>query len=235
MFATMTRTATAAPTVLVIEDDTDLLSVLKKLLVSAGYSVASEQDGDAGLSTALGSSPDLVLLDVGLPDRSGYEVARELRARGFQSPVLMLTARSSVSDKVSGLDAGADDYLPKPFEFQELLARVKALLRRASLGPSSLTLRAGDLTVDTIARRVEQRGEPVHLTQKEYVLLTYLVKNAGRTVTRRMIAEHVWRQALDPDTNIIDVYISYLRRKLDDGSGQSPIETVKGRGYRVRA
>src|SRR5918911_3540642 len=165
-----------APKVLVVEDDRDLLSVLQRILTNEGYKVRSAFDGEAGLAAALDYSPDLLILDVGLPVRSGVEVARELRARGFRAPMLMLTARSSVSDRVSGLDAGADDYLPKPFEFPELVARVKALLRRATMTAASTVLRARDVTLDPIRRRVERGGVPIELTQKEFALLEYLLR-----------------------------------------------------------
>jgi DNA-binding response OmpR family regulator len=220
-----------APKVLVVEDDRDLLSVLQRILTSEGYKVRSALDGEAGLAAALDYSPDLLILDVGLPVRNGVDVARELRARGFRAPMLMLTARSSVSDKVSGLDAGADDYLPKPFEYPELLARVKALLRRASITAESTIMRVRDLTLDPISRRVERAGREIELTQKEYALLEYLMRNVGRVVSRQMISEHVWKHQVDPLTNVVDVYINYLRKKLDDDKVHPLIQTVRGSGY----
>jgi DNA-binding response OmpR family regulator len=220
-----------APKVLVVEDDRDLLSVLQRILTNEGYKVRSALDGEAGLSAALDYSPDLLILDVGLPVRNGVDVARELRARGFRAPMLMLTARSSVSDKVSGLDAGADDYLPKPFEYPELLARVKALLRRANITAESTIMRVRDLTLDPISRRVERAGREIELTQKEYALLEYLMRNAGRVVSRQMISEHVWKHQVDPLTNVVDVYINYLRKKLDDDKVRPLIHTVRGSGY----
>jgi DNA-binding response OmpR family regulator len=228
----MAENANGALTVLIVEDDRDLLSVLRRILASAGYRVRSAQDGAAGMAEALDHAPDLLILDVGLPEKSGFEVARELRARGFRAPMLMLTAHSSTVDKVIGLDAGADDYLPKPFEFPELLARVKALLRRSTFTAESTLLRVRDLSLDPIARRVERGGKPVDLTQKEFALLEYLMRNAGRVVTRQMIGEHVWKQQkMDPLTNVVDVYINYLRKKLDDDRDNPLIQTIRRSGY----
>ena len=213
--------------VLVVEDDPDLLTVLPRILSTAGYVVRTASDGEDGLSKVLDDAPAIAILDVGLPKLSGYELARELRSRGYQFPVLMLTARVSVDDKVSGLDAGADDYLAKPFEYAELLARVKALLRRS-------TMRVRDLLVDPVARRVERAGKVIDLTQKEYALLEYLVRNAGRVVSRQMISEHVWKHDADPLTNVVDVYINYLRKKLDEDKRNPLIQTVRGRGYLIK-
>ncbi|MBX6333545.1 MAG: response regulator transcription factor [Gemmatimonadaceae bacterium] len=231
----MSETSNGTPTVLIVEDDRDLLSVLQRILATEGYQVRSAQDGETGLIEALDHSPDLVILDVGLPGKSGVEVARELRARGFRAPMLMLTAFSSTSDKVSGLDAGADDYLPKPFEFPELLARVKALLRRAAITAESSVLRVRDLTLDPISRRVERNGRPIELTQKEYALLEYLMRNTGRVLSRQMISEHVWKQQIDPLTNVVDVYINYLRKKLEDDRDNPLIRTVRRSGYVLKA
>ncbi|HEY7896531.1 MAG TPA: response regulator transcription factor [Gemmatimonadaceae bacterium] len=230
----MTEHSDGVPSVLVVEDDRDLLSVLQRILSGEGFQVRSAQDGEAGLLEALDHAPDLVILDIGLPRKNGVEVARELRSRGFRAPMLMLTARTSVSDKVSGLDAGADDYLPKPFEFAELLARVKALLRRSTLTAESAVMRVRDLSVDPISRRVERGGKEIELTQKEYALLEYLMRNMGRTVSRQMISEHVWRQQVDPLTNVVDVYINYLRKKLEEDREHPLIHTVRGSGYVLR-
>jgi DNA-binding response OmpR family regulator len=229
----MTEAPTRSAAILVVEDDTDLQSVLRRILEAEGYRVLRAEDGEQGVATALDFEPQLVILDVGLPGKDGVAVAKDLRARGFRAPMLMLTARSSVNDKVSGLDAGADDYLPKPFEHAELLARVKALLRRTQLASTSAQLRVRDLSIDPITRRVERKGKEILLTQKEYLLLEYLVRNAGRTVTRDMIGEHVWKHRLDPLTNVVDVYINYLRRKLDEDKEHPLIKTVRGVGYTV--
>jgi DNA-binding response OmpR family regulator len=231
----MTEPAKRSAAILVVEDDTDLQSVLRRILEAEGYRVLRAEDGEQGVATALDFEPQLVILDVGLPGKDGNAVARDLRARGFRAPMLMLTARSSVTDKVSGLDAGADDYLPKPFEHAELLARVKALLRRTQLASTSAQLRVRDLSIDPITRRVERGGKEIPLTQKEYLLLEYLVRNAGRTVTRDMIGEHVWKHRLDPLTNVVDVYINYLRRKLEEDKEHPLIKTVRGVGYTVEA
>jgi DNA-binding response OmpR family regulator len=221
-------------TVLVVEDDPDLLAVLPRILAGAGYVVRTAADGEAGLLAVLDEAPTLAILDVGLTKRSGYELARELRARGYQFPVLMLTARVTVDDKVSGLDAGADDYLAKPFEYAELLARVKALLRRSAITAGSSTMRVRDLTVDPVTRVVERAGKVIELTQKEYALLEYLVRNSGRVVSRQMISEHVWKHDADPLTNVVDVYINYLRKKLDEDRNNPLIHTVRGHGYLIK-
>ncbi len=221
-------------TVLVVEDDPDLLAVLPRILSGAGYHVRTASDGEDGLNKVLDNPPALAILDVGLPKLSGYELAREFRSRGYQFPVLMLTARVTVDDKVSGLDAGADDYLAKPFEYPELLARVKALLRRSTITAGSSTMRVRDLSVDPVARRVERAGKVIELTQKEYALLEYLVRNAGRIVSRQMISEHVWKHDVDPLTNVVDVYINYLRKKLDEDKHNPLIQTVRGRGYLIK-
>lgn len=230
----MTESDQPGARVLIVEDDTDLLSVLQRALTGAGYRVITAQDGDAGLSIALDERPELVILDVGLPSRSGMDVARELRGRGFRAPVLMLTARNTVTDKVTGLEAGADDYLPKPFEYPELLARVGALLRRASISAQTSALVVGDLTLDPITRRVERGGKEVELTQKEYALLEFLMRHAGKPVSRQTIAEQVWKQQVDPLTNVVDVYINYLRKKLDAEAESPLIRTVRGVGYMLK-
>jgi two-component system copper resistance phosphate regulon response regulator CusR len=220
--------------VLVVEDDPDLLAVLPRILSTAGYSVRTASDGEDGLNKVLDVAPAIAILDVGLPKLSGYDLARELRSLGYQFPVLMLTARVSVDDKVSGLDAGADDYLAKPFEYAELLARVKALLRRSTITAGSSTMRVRDLSVDPVSRRVERAGKVIELTQKEYALLEYLVRNVGRIVSRQMISEHVWKHDVDPLTNVVDVYINYLRKKLDEDKHNPLIQTVRGRGYLIK-
>jgi DNA-binding response OmpR family regulator len=220
--------------VLVVEDDPDLLAVLPRILTGAGYIVRTSADGEDALNKVLDDAPALAILDVGLPKLSGYELARELRSRGYQFPVLMLTARVTLDDKVSGLESGADDYLAKPFEYAELLARVKALLRRSTITAGSSTMRVRDLAVDPVARRVERAGKVIELTQKEYALLEYLVRNAGRIVSRQMISEHVWKHDVDPLTNVVDVYINYLRKKLDEDKHNPLIQTVRGRGYLIK-
>ena len=220
---------------MVVEDRTEVRDLIERALVSRGYRVHTAADGESGLHAALDLSPDLVILDVGLPKQSGFDVARELRRRGFVAPVLMLTAYNTVTDKVTGLDAGADDYLGKPFDYHELLARVNALLRRATLRASEAVIRVGDLAIDTIAREVTRSDHPIVLTQKEYALLEYLARNAGRPVTRDQISEQVWKSELDPKTNIVDVYINYLRKKLDLDGFPPLLHTVRGTGYVLKA
>jgi DNA-binding response OmpR family regulator len=222
-------------TILVVEDSHDVSALIERMLTSNGFTVQRAYDGESAIAMALDIAPDLVILDIGLPKRSGLDVAAELRKRAFRAPLLMLTARDSVSDKVTGLDAGADDYLAKPFDTDELLARVKALLRRATLRADDALLRVGDLTLDPLARQVKRGSREIALTQKEYALLEYLMKNAERTVSREQITEHVWNQDSEPSTNIVDVYINYLRRKIDIDGLTPLLHTVRGQGYVLRA
>lgn len=230
----MTDARVDGKTVLLIEDRREVLDVVGRTLSTNGFNVLTAMDGDAGLRTALDQRPDLVILDIGLPKLSGFHVARELRARAFHAPILMLTALDTVPDKVTGLDAGADDYLAKPFDYDELLARVRALLRRSSREPDATVVRVGDLTVDLVSRDVTRQGRSIPLTQKEYGLLEYLVRHAGTPVTREQISENVWRQPFDANTNIVDVYINYLRKKLDVQGLPSLVHTVRGVGYVLR-
>jgi DNA-binding response OmpR family regulator len=223
-----------ATRILVVEDRREVLEVLERTLSDNGYDVVSASDGDTAIALALDLDPKLLILDVGLPKRSGLEVARELRTRGFRAPVLMLTALDTVGDKVSGLDAGADDYIAKPFDFDELLARVRALLRRAALQAEAALLRVADLTVDPLTREVRRGDRAITLTQKEYALLEYLVRHAGRPVSREQISENVWKQELDPNTNIVDVYINYLRKKVDQDAEVPLVQTVRGVGYMIK-
>ena len=220
--------------ILVVEDRPEVLDVLRRVLADTGYEVHTATDGDAALAAALDLTPDLVVMDVGLPKQDGFRVTAELRRRGFRAPVLLLTVRGAVSDKVTGLEAGADDYLAKPFDYDELLARVRALLRRAAFRADDALLRAGDLTLDPLARTVTCAGQPVPLTQKEYALLEYLVRHADHSVTREQISEQVWKSPLDSSTNIVDVYINYLRKKLDAVGAAPLIQTVRGVGYVLR-
>ena len=231
----MATTERPTATVLVVEDRREVLDVLQRTLSDNGYSVLTADDGDSGLQMALDHRPDLVILDIGLPKRSGLLVARELRNRAFTAPVLMLTARDTVSDKVTGFDAGADDYLAKPFDYDELLARVKALLRRASIRAGETVMRIGDLVDRSdLARCQRAPGRKLALTQKEYALLEYLMRHAGIPVTREQISEQVWKQPFDPTTNIVDVYINYLRKKLETDGAPPLVHTVRGVGYVLR-
>jgi DNA-binding response OmpR family regulator len=222
------------PCVLVVEDRREVVDVLERTLSDNGYDVIVALDGDMALELAIDRQPDVVILDIGLPKKNGYQVARELRARAFTNAILMLTARDSVPDKVQGLDAGADDYLAKPFDYDELLARVRALLRRSAVRHEATLMKVGDLALDPIARQVRRGGRLIALTQKEYALLEYLMRHVDRPVTREQISENVWKQEFDPTTNIVDVYINYLRRKLD-GNDRPLVHTVRGVGYVLKA
>ncbi|HEX5166207.1 MAG TPA: response regulator transcription factor [Thermomicrobiales bacterium] len=220
--------------VLVVEDDQRILDFIRKGLAEEGHAVDVAQDGDEALDWPAVVDFDAIVLDVMLPGRDGLEVCRTLRARGVRTPILMLTARDTVEDRVAGLDSGADDYLVKPFAFAELLARLRALMRRepALLGT---TLEVADLTLDTATRQVSRAGQPVMLTNKEYALLEYLMRHPNQVLTRTMIAEHVWNFDFDTGTNVIDVHIRYLRRKIDDPYDLKLIQTVRGAGYRISA
>ena len=218
---------------LVIEDDPKIVAFLKQGLEESGYFVDVAGDGDAGLLRAQLNPYDLVILDLMLPKLDGLEVARKLRAAGKATPILMLTARGTEQDKIQGLDVGADDYLTKPFSFGELLARVRALLRRDSLTRASV-MRVGDLEVDTVARRARRSGREIALSAREYALLDYLVHHAGQVVTRDILAENVWSDT-DVESNVIDVYVSYLRQKVDAPFGVPLLHTVRGIGYTLRA
>ncbi len=230
----MIDASSEVPTLLVVEDDPDLQTILTRVLTGEGYQVITAADGEMGLAEALGRSPDLVILDVGLPLKNGVEVVRELRERGFRAPALMLTALGSLEDRVTGLEAGADDYLPKPFELPELIARVKALLRRATLNVDGTLLRVRDLVVDPVKRRVERNGQEIDLSGREFALLEYLMRNEGRVVSRQMIGEQAWHQPPEPVTNVVDVYIAYLRKKLGHDTSNPLIETVRKTGYVMR-
>ena len=216
--------------ILVVEDDTVAATVLAKGLREHTYAVDVAADGTMAVEQASINEYDLIVLDVLMPGMNGLEVCRRLRAEGIAAPILMLTARGEPDQRVEGLDVGADDYLAKPYHFPELLARVRALLRRGpALTPSVLSFR--DLTVDTRARRVERAGRAIALTTKEYALLEYLLRRKGEVVGRADIAEHVWDDSFDPMSNLIEVYIQRLRRKLDDGPGPRLIHTRRGAGY----
>jgi len=221
--------------ILVIDDDQELLRMLRQNLESQNYQVTCAADGDEALDQAAGDTYDLVLLDIMLPGRDGFQVLRELRSMGLSTPVLMLTARSNVEDRVAGLDQGADDYLAKPFSMAELLARIRAILRRGGEGGPKLT--TGSISLDTASREVKKGEMPVDLTAKEFAILEFLLYNKGRAVSRFNLAEHVWGDTFDPFTmsNFIDVHMKNLRRKLDT-PGQTPaIRTLRGIGYIIEA
>jgi DNA-binding response OmpR family regulator len=219
--------------ILVVEDDPDIVDFLTKGLTESGYIVAVELNGEDGYLDARYNPYDLMVLDLTLPDMDGIEIARRLRREGKTIPILMLTARDMEQDTVLGLDAGADDYLTKPFGFAEFLARVRALLRRESLHRSSVMWIA-DLEIDTAGRRVRRGGQEIVLSAREYTLLEYLAYHAGQVVTRELLIENVWSDAVT-ESNVIDVYIGYLRHKIDARFDLPLIQTVRGLGYSLRA
>lgn len=228
-------TESAEATLLVIEDRKEMRDLLRRTLREAGFAVHEAEDGETGLQQAIALAPDLVLLDVGLPGLDGISVTQALRARDLGVPVLMLTARMTVAERVEGLDAGADDYLVKPFDCDELVARVRALLRRnRRTPPPASRLQVGDLSVDLIAREARRGARRLLLTQKEFALLELLARHAGRPVTRDEISRHVWRTPLEPGTNIVEVYVSYLRNKLTIDGEADLLHTVRGTGYMLR-
>ncbi len=218
---------------LVVEDDPKIAAFLRQGLEESGYHVTTVRDGEAGLHEARWNHYDLLVLDLMLPKLDGIEVARQLRAARKALPILMLTARDTDKDKILGLDAGADDYLTKPFSFGEFLARVRALLRRDSLARASV-MRVGDLEVDTAASTVRRAGREVALSAREYALLAYLVHHAGQVVTRDLMAESVWSD-VEVESNVIDVYVRYLRQKIDAPFDTPLLHTVRGLGYTLRA
>jgi two-component system OmpR family response regulator len=218
---------------LVVEDEIKMAGLLKRGLEEEGYAVDLAHRGQDGLWLATENSYDVILLDLMLPDLNGLQVCRRLREGGNWSPVLILTARDAVVDRVTGLDAGADDYLVKPFSFSELFARMRALGRRGAVHRPTV-LRVGDLVLHPDGRRVSRTGIPIELTAKEFALLEYLMRHPGDVLTRSRLIEHVWDFAYDGDSNVVDVYIRYLRQKIDRPFGRESIETVRGSGYRLR-
>jgi DNA-binding response OmpR family regulator len=221
--------------VLVVEDERKVASFIGQGLTEEGHTVDVALDGAQALDLALGGPPyDLIVLDVMLPRRDGFSVLKTLRDRRVPSSILLLTARDSVPDRVTGLDLGADDYLTKPFAFEEFLARVRALLRRGS-GQRAAVLRLADLTLDPATREVTRGDRRIGLTTREYALLEYFLRNAGRVLTRPMLAEHVWGLDFDSESNIIDVYVGYLRRKIEVDGEPRLLHTVRGAGYVLRA
>jgi heavy metal response regulator len=219
--------------ILVVEDERKVASFIRRGLEAESHQVDVAHDGESGVARALAGEYDLLVLDVMLPKRDGLSVLRELRSRRRQLPVLLLTARAAVADKVAGLDGGADDYLTKPFEFSELLARVRALLRRGT--PAPTLLEAADLRLDPVTRRVTRAGRTIELTAREYALLEFFLRHPGRVLSRALIAQHVWGVSFDTFTNVIDVYVNYLRRKVDADFEPKLIHTVRGAGYVLRA
>jgi heavy metal response regulator len=220
--------------VLVVEDERKIADFIRKGLIEHGHAVDVAFDGEEALDWPAVADFDIIILDVMLPARDGIEVCRTLRRRGLRTPILMLTAKDAVEDRVRGLDSGADDYLVKPFAFAELLARLRAVTRRqpAMLGS---VLQIGDLILDTATRKVSRAGTDLELTTKEYAILEYLVRHPNQVLTRTMIAEHVWNYDFDNASNVIDVHIRNLRRKIDDPFPTKLIQTVRGAGYRISA
>jgi heavy metal response regulator len=219
--------------ILVVEDEKKVASFLKKGLEEEYYAVDCAYDGEEALFMVETNDYDLVILDIMLPKIDGLEVLERVRDKGLTIPVLMLTAKDSVEDVVRGLDAGGDDYLTKPFAFAELLARVRALFRRKEREPAG-ELRVADLVLEPVTHKVSRGGEEIELTAKEYALLEYLMRHANRVVTRTMITEHVWDYHFDPMTNVIDVYVNHLRKKVEPNSSRRLIHTIRGVGYMLK-
>jgi len=220
--------------ILVVEDERKVASFIKHGLEEERYIVETAPDGITGLEMAMNNQFDAILLDVMLPGKDGFAVLAELRSAGVATPILMLTARGTTEDRVQGLDLGADDYLPKPFSFEELVARLRSILRRSS-PEKSTKLRCGDLILDTVSHLAFRFGKEIELTTKEYALLEYLIKNKNRILSRSTITQHVWKHNFDPESNIIDVYIKRLRSKIEREDGTKPlIQSIRGVGYRLR-
>jgi len=217
--------------VLLVEDDRSIWRLLQLELEHRGMDVRVVTDGNAALPAVVEHDPQIIVLDILLPGINGEQVLRQLRASAIETPVIMLTARDSARDKVRALDGGADDYLTKPFDISELLARMRAVLRRYE---TDEVLRIDDLTINTATREIRRGDADIELTAREYDLLMYLAQNAGRVLTRDMILDHVWRDALDVDPNVVNVYIGYLRRKIDRQSERNLIRTVRGVGFSLR-
>lgn len=216
--------------ILIIEDEKQLINVISRRLKEEGYAVDKAMDGKTGLNFAEAVNYDCIILDIMLPGIDGFYILKRLRARKISTPVLILTAKDTVTDKVTGLDSGADDYISKPFSFDELLARIRALLRRKEDKKENI-LTIGDLTLDPISREVHRGEDLIQLTSKEYSILDYLLRNSGKVLTKSQIAEHVWNYDFEYNSNIVEVYIRYLRKKLDDDYKNKLIHTVRGAGY----
>jgi two-component system OmpR family response regulator len=227
--------ATDVTHILIVEDDQHLRQFLRKALREEGMSADEAATGEHALAAVASSKYDCIILDVMLPKRDGFDVLTTLRAGGISTPVLMLTARAELVHKVRGLENGADDYLPKPFDLAELLARVQALVRRARLAHGDPALRVGDLVLNPMARRVTLGERSIDLSPREFALLAFLMQNAGRTLSRSRIAEAVWNYQFDPQTNVVDQYVTYLRRKLGSEPHTPEIVSVRGVGYRLEA
>jgi DNA-binding response OmpR family regulator len=221
--------------ILVVEDEQRLARLVQRVLTEERHTAEVAYTGTEGLYLAQTGAFDLVILDRMLPDMDGVEICRQVRAAGVTTPVLMLTARGSVEDRVDGLNAGADDYLVKPFAMSELLARINARLRRDRPAQVTTALSAGDLTMDLVRREVKRGGKAIELTQKEFALLEYFLRNAGVALTRTQILDQVWQYDSDAVSNVVDIYVHYLRDKIDRGSDRPLIKTVRGVGYKLEA
>ncbi len=220
--------------ILLVEDERKVANLIKKGFEEEGLIVDIAEDGEIALQKVSADGYDLIILDIMLPGKDGIEVLKEMRARGIMKPIMMLTAKDTTTDKVLGLDAGADDYITKPFVFEELLARVRALLRRGHAIEKAQPIQIHDLVIDPVTRKVTRAGKEIELTTKEYGLLEYMARNKNRILTRTMIAENVWDYQFDSLTNIIDVYINYLRKKVDKDHQKKLIHTVRGVGYMIK-
>ena len=227
-----TRDYAGAVKLLVVEDDKKLGGFLRKGLEAQGFIVDFCDNGDEGFALATTRSYDALVLDIMLPGRDGLSILRNLRERHSTAPVILCTARSALNERLDGLNTGADDYLVKPFYIEELVARLRALIRRSSGQPNNL-LQHGDISVNLLTREAKRGAKPVELTAREFALLTYLLRSPGRTFTRAQICEHVWNYHFDPGTNLVDVYVQHLRKKLGSDSGPPIIETVRSVGYRI--
>ncbi|MCC7417893.1 MAG: response regulator transcription factor [Acidobacteria bacterium] len=219
---------------LVVEDDAAIAEFVARGLREAGFAVDHASGGEEGLEAARSGLYDVAVVDLMLPGRDGLSVIETMRAAGILTPVLILSARRSVDDRVRGLQAGGDDYLTKPFAFAELLARIQALVRRASRTPEPTTLTVGDLTLDLLSRRVVRRGVPIDLRPREFALLEYLMRHTGTVLSKTMILSHVWDYSFDPQTNVVDVLVSRLRERIDRPFEKKLLQTVRGVGYVIR-
>jgi len=220
---------------LLVEDDATIAAFVARGLREAGFVVDHVVDGESGLTTAIQQAYDVAIVDLMLPKRDGLSLIEALRARGVATPVLILSARRSVDDRVRGLQSGGDDYLTKPFAFAELLARVQALVRRATRAPEPTTLTVEDVQLDLLSRRVTRDGKPLDLRPREFTLLEFLMRHAGHVVSKTMILSHVWEYNFDPQTNVVDVLVSRLREKIDRPFEKKLLHTVRGVGYVLRA
>ena len=220
--------------ILIVEDDATIADFVRQGLVESGFAVDVARDGSEGLTLATSAAYDAAIVDVMLPGLDGLTLIDRMRSRGIRTPVLILSARRTVDDRVRGLQAGGDDYLTKPFAFAELLARVQALIRRASGAAEPTRLAAGDLTLDLLTRRTERAGRPIELRPREFALLEYLMRNPGRVLTKTMILSQVWGYSFNPGTNVVDVLVSRLREKIDRDFDAKLLQTVRGVGYVLR-